>query len=148
MVCPLGCWPSIIGRRIATDIARLELLIVQTEHHDNTGTPMKNSESTKRTRKDIAELVDKACEKEFSKVLSGLESHFMEWRAGRISCFRLNELIHEYHDGVARDLWAKYRHRPSSLLPVLVADGVVPETEVPSDVLAEIRESVDAFKGL
>jgi hypothetical protein len=107
---------------------------------------MGNTEKSKRIRRTIRELVVKGYERELSHSLSELEAHFKAWRDGTISCFRLNELIHEHHDGVSRDLWKKYAFKPEAILPGLVAYGVILESEVPGDVLADMQPMIRAIR--
>lgn len=94
----------------------------------------------------MRELLAKAHDKELSQALSELESHFKSWRSGEITSFRLNELIHEHHDGVSRDLWKKYGFHPEMLLPSLVVDGVISLTEIPEELLAEIQPLVQSMR--
>jgi hypothetical protein len=107
---------------------------------------MHQSEKQKRMRKAMRDLVSKAYERELSQSLSGLESQFKLWRDGGISCFRLNDLIHEHHDGVSRDLWKKYGFNAEMLLPSLVAKGVILESEVPEELLAEMRPTIQSMR--
>ena len=37
-----------------------------------------------------------------------LEENFKLWRKSKITAFELNELIHKFHNGIARDLWSFY----------------------------------------
>ena len=88
------------------------------------------------------ELVTKANERELSQALTVLEGHFTEWRAGKIDCFDLGELIHRHHQGVARDLFSKYAQKPVTLLPVLVIDGLIAAEEVPPELLTELLPDI------
>jgi|GEM_PF-387811 len=107
---------------------------------------MGGSDRQKRLRKAMRELVTRAYERELGKALSDLEASFRIWREGTITCFRLNDLIHDHHDGVSRDLWKKYGFHPEVLLPILVASGVIQESEVPEELLATMRQKIRGIR--
>ena len=45
-------------------------------------------------------------ERELAKALESLGEDFKRWRKTKISAFELSELIHKFHNGIARDLWS------------------------------------------
>lgn len=63
---------------------------------------------TKKQRKQVAELLTLAHERELSEALTELEASFQRWRAGTISAFDLDNLIHEHHQGPSRKVWKMY----------------------------------------
>lgn len=98
-------------------------------------------------RKALRKLTDIAYQRETERALSDLEERFAAWRRGEISCFTLNNAIHEYHDGVARDIWKHYNYfKPEQLVPVAVAKGVLRESELPLHQLEKFRQLIDAYR--
>lgn len=107
---------------------------------------MARSEKQRRIRRAAHDLAGLAYERELGRALSELEGHFQKWRAGEISCFRLSELVHEHHDGIARDLWRKYGGHPEMLLPLLIADGILSESELPEELHVEMRQAIQSMR--
>jgi len=70
---------------------------------------------TKSERKELKRLVELAYERELSKSLESLGEDFKRWGKTKISAFELSELIHKFHNGIARDLWSFYTTGPAEL---------------------------------
>ena len=99
------------------------------------------SNVTKRTRKMLRELAGVAYERELTTRLEGLAEEFDAWRAGRLSPWDLENAIHRFHNGDARDLWKKYdRLGPEESVSAAVVDGLLQLSEVPE---GEARELVE-----
>jgi len=106
-------------------------------------TPKPQLAGQKRRNKLMQELVVKAFERELSEALTQLESKFTAWRRHEINAFELNNEIHMHHTGISRDLWSTYSLKPETLLPLIIAKGVIKEEEVPSELLAEFKSIHD-----
>ncbi|GEM_PF-1762458 len=89
----------------------------------------------KQRRKKTRELVATAYLRELTAALTALAAQVDAWRAGQIDACQLNEDVHAYHNGTARDLWKKYNMPADMLLTLLVAGGVIQKEEVPADLL-------------
>jgi len=66
------------------------------------------NELTKKQRKHIRELASVSYERELAAALDKLLTAFQKWKQGGMSLFDLNEEIHQYHNGTARDLYKQY----------------------------------------
>lgn len=86
---------------------------------------------TKSQRRELRKLAELAYDRELGIALEKLEAHFKRWRRGEISPHDLNELIHEHHDGVSRELWNFYNNKPDFTVPLAIAKGTIAENEVP-----------------
>ena len=95
----------------------------------------------------MREFYGKAYDRELSAALSELEATFKAWRSGDIDAFELDNAVHEHHNGVSRSLWAKYGLKPEMMLPALVVQGVISESELPEELLVEMREKIDSLRG-
>ena len=71
---------------------------------------------SKPTRKKLLELAGLAHERELSRTLETLDSHFARWRQQEIDCFELNDRIHSFHRKTSRELWKTYSSMEDDLL--------------------------------
>ena len=71
---------------------------------------MNNTELSKHMRKKLRELNKIAYTRELNHHLEQLGKKFDEWRNNSIDCWDLNDLIHEFHDSTARDLYKVYHY--------------------------------------
>ena len=95
---------------------------------------------TKLERKELRRLAGVAYERELAKALESLEEDFKRWRKNKISAFELSELIHKFHNGVARDLWSFYTAGPAELnVKHAIADGVILKTEISTGILEKLK---------
>ena len=102
----------------------------------------------KRIRRQIRELAGQAYEKELERELGKLGQHFDEWREGRISASELTELVHQYHNGPARELWKKYNGNPYTELLVAsaIVCGILPREDVSEDVWPYIEQAIALYR--
>lgn len=86
---------------------------------------------TRLERKELRKLAGLAYERELAKALSSLEEDFKRWRENQITPFELSELIHKFHNGIARDLWNFYETGDAGLIVRrAIDDGVILKPEV------------------
>jgi len=89
----------------------------------------------KTIRKKLRELVGLAHERELSRALETLDSHFTQWRRQEIGCFELNDQIHRFHQKTSRDLWKTYSSmEDDSLVCRAVKLGLLSKEDVPEKV--------------
>ena len=74
------------------------------------------NEYPKRIKRELKELAGQAYENELGRELGDLARHFDDWREGKIGASDLTELVHQYHNGPARELWKKYNGSFTELL--------------------------------
>lgn len=98
------------------------------------------SRFTKLERKELRRLADLAYERELAMALEALEGEFKQWRGKKISAFELSELIHKFHNGIARDLWSFYTtgHAELSVKHAIV-EGIILETELRAGILEKLK---------
>lgn len=101
--------------------------------------------TSKANQRKLRELAGVAYTRELAAELSKLEKSFAQWRSGEINPFELNDRIHQFHDGVSRDLFVRYRDLPPFLAVArAVAFHLLQEDEIPSEILNDL-ESVIRF---
>jgi len=59
----------------------------------------------KAQRKELRRLAEVAHERELSTALAALDAQCQEWHAGTLNVHELRDAVHQFHNGVARDLY-------------------------------------------
>jgi hypothetical protein len=93
----------------------------------------------KRIKRLVQEWAGVAHDRELTRALLELRGHFDRWQRGEIGPSDLDELIHKYHQGTARQIWKHYS--TSHLEPAIafcVVDGLLRRDELPP----ELREHI------
>lgn len=113
------------------------------------GLPMTTDSFSKSQRKELRRLAGLAHERELSAATAELQSQFERWRRGEIDVFALNEKIHEFHDGVSRQLYQQYVLGEISWnVASALAHEVLQESEVDPAIVALLRGSMDTARSL
>ena len=103
-------------------------------------------EYPKKIRKELHRLAGIAYDRDMAKAPNELESHFKKWREGELSSHELNDQIHKYHDGIARELWRWYGMDPDFTVPRAIADGIIMESEVSKEVMDLFCERIKNYR--
>lgn len=99
-----------------------------------------NNRFTKSERKELRKLAGLAYERELAKALEALEKSFRQWRKKKINAFELSDLIHKFHNGVARNLWSFYETGHTEIIVRrAIAEGIILETEVSLVILGKLK---------
>lgn len=64
-----------------------------------------------------------------------------------MSAFELNELVHQFHDGISREIWKRYA--TNHLEPAVasaVAAGVLRREELPQELLQHIAGLIEFYE--
>jgi len=94
----------------------------------------------KAQRKELRRLAGLAYERQLATALAALEAQFRKWHAGNLDVHELSDAIHEFHNGIARDLYVTYtRLEPRVAVAQAVARKVLQESEVPP----ALRDALD-----
>jgi hypothetical protein len=105
------------------------------------------SEITKGQRKQLRKLAGLAYSRELDTALDDLGLQFEHWRAKQIDGFRLSEIIHEFHDGISRELYKRYNYlSPAETVARALALGILRPDEVPEAIRQRLQRSVELFK--
>jgi len=104
-------------------------------------------DTPKRMKKELRQHADRAWEAEMRAALGALAAKFDDWRAGNMSSTDLNAAIHQFHDGVAREIWKRFStNDPKIPLAHAVAVGFIDEATLPSEVRDYIGSMVEFFR--
>lgn len=94
---------------------------------------------TKVERRKLRELADLAYERELAEALRELAADFAAWKRKSINSFDLAESIHDFHDGVARDLWSLHtRLKPAIIVAGALERGVLSSKDVSAGIWAKL----------
>ena len=101
---------------------------------------------TKAVKRSLWQLAAFAHEEELRRALLPLAAVFDQWRAGQLGSGELTEIIHEFHDGPARELWKKYNSGPLEFAVAhAIVSGVIEKEAVPADVIEHCRGAIEFF---
>jgi hypothetical protein len=104
-------------------------------------------EVPKRIRRAIRELAGAAYERELGRALSELRGQFTRWERGEITPFDLEEAIHRFHQGPARELYTRYT---SGMLNLAVAHaivtGLLDRATIDPEVLTHLGRAISASR--
>jgi hypothetical protein len=100
----------------------------------------------KRVKRMIREHAGRAWETEMRAALGQLAERFDAWRADALSTDELDQAVHHYHNGTAREIWKRYQQGdPLWALAIAVARGVIDLDSLPPEVLAQVEPLITLF---
>lgn len=86
----------------------------------------------KAQRKELRRLAEVAYERELGNALAALKAQFQEWHVGKLNVHDLSDAVHQFHNGVARDLYVTYTGlEPRVAVAQAIARKVLRDNEVP-----------------
>jgi hypothetical protein len=103
--------------------------------------------SSKRMKRLVREWAAIAHDRDLRKALGELREQFDRWDRGEIDSFELNELVHRFHEGTAREIWKKYA--TSHLEPAVasaMAAGVLRKEELPAELLRHVAGLIEFYE--
>lgn len=104
-------------------------------------------ELTKKQKKHIREMAGVAYERAMTTALDKLLASFQKWKKGGITPFALDEEIHQYHNGTARDLYKLYgTGDPDTAVLIALTKGILTIEDLNEDCRLFYQERMDRFK--
>lgn len=95
----------------------------------------------------LRELAARAHEEELRRVLLPLAESFERWKAGRLETSDLVDLLREFHQGPARQLFGRYNSKPiEAPVASAVASGVLDRKAVPEAVLKVLAPLIEFYE--
>ncbi|MBW2689292.1 MAG: hypothetical protein JRC99_05110 [Deltaproteobacteria bacterium] len=106
------------------------------------------SDMTKSQKKHLRQLAGQCYEKEMTLVLESLYEDFKKWEKSEITPWDLNDKIHQYHDGTARELYKLYEglNDPRVALAQAVAKGIIKIEDVPENCRPLLTDLIDFYQ--
>ena len=89
-----------------------------------------------------------ACwEAELSRELAQLQNHFAAWAAGAVTPFDLNEMLHQFHEGISRELYERYSAGTfEANVARGIALGLLPENALDSALRQRLSTQIEYFR--
>ncbi len=101
----------------------------------------------KAQRKELRLLAGVAHERELGTALAALQVQFEEWNAGKLDVHGLSDAIHQFHNGVARDLYVTYtRLEPRVAVAQAVARKILRDDEVPPGLREALQSQITFYE--
>lgn len=95
---------------------------------------------TKAVSKKMRELSNQAYERELRQELEKLAEQFLLWRDNQIDSWNLEEAIHKFHNGSARELYKWYTmSSPEEILPYALFKKIIAYEELPELIADEMK---------
>lgn len=104
-------------------------------------------ELTKKQKKHIREMAAVAYERAMAAALDKLLAAFQKWKQGKMTPFNLDEEIHQYHNGTARDLYKQYATGdPDTAVLIALSKEVLKIGELNEDCRSFYQERINRFR--
>ena len=104
-------------------------------------------EFSKPHKQRLRELSARAHELALKESLNSLALKFDEWRAGKITSLKLNQLLHEYEYGESRRLWSFFNtKRHDMIIAHGFVHGLLTEAEIGVDLIKELDSAIQFYR--
>jgi hypothetical protein len=101
---------------------------------------------TKRERAALRELAAEAYERELDDALSELYDEFRTWDGKSMSAFDLNEKIHQFHNGLSRELYSIYvMNDPEIAVVIGVVRSVINLDAIEETLREKLRPTIESI---
>ncbi|MGD9210331.1 MAG: hypothetical protein PVI90_06120 [Desulfobacteraceae bacterium] len=104
-------------------------------------------EMTKKQKRHLKELSSKCYEIEVSNALNDFGEDFKKWKNKEITVWELNDKIHEYHDGTARDLYKFYEFLKDPRIAVAqaISKGIIKIEDVQENCRSLLESLIEFY---
>ena len=101
----------------------------------------------KQIKRLVREWAGVAHNRDLRKALGELRVQFDRWDHGEIDSLELNELVHRFHEGTAREIWKRYATtRLEPAIASAVAAGVLRREELPVELVQHIAGVIEFYE--
>jgi hypothetical protein len=106
-----------------------------------------NERFSKPEKRLLRDLAAEAHESELSEALGELYEEFTKWADNGLGAFEMNEKIHEFHNGVSRELYKQYvLNDPHFAVAAGLSRKVLAHSQVAPELLEKLRPLLEAFE--
>lgn len=101
----------------------------------------------KRIKRLLREQAMLAHEEELRRALLPIAAAFEEWKEGGLGSGELSDMIHEHHQGPARELFSKYNNGPLDVVVAhAIVSGILDAGQVPEELLEYLRGAIAFYE--
>ncbi len=98
---------------------------------------------TKAVNKKMRELSNQAYERELRQELKKLAEQFKLWEDSQIDTWDLEQKVHKFHNGAARELYKRYDMvSPEMILPYALFKEIIMYEELPEEIVDDMKMRV------
>jgi hypothetical protein len=92
--------------------------------------------------------VGRAHEEALRRALTDLKKDFDRWERGELDAFELEQQIHKFHQGPARELYVRFATNSMLELQVAAAihEGLIDEESVPAEVMPYLEAALSFYR--
>jgi hypothetical protein len=91
--------------------------------------------NNKQIRRLMREYAATAHELELRRALEPLADAFRAWERGELDSFEIETLIHRFHQGAAREIYAWYATGPEPAVARAIATGLLARESIPAEII-------------
>jgi hypothetical protein len=96
---------------------------------------METLQISKKAKQQLCELAGIAYERELRQALKPVEQALADMHAGKCDAFAVSEVIHQFHQKPARDLWVQYNQMETDFsVSAALLDNIISPEEIPVEV--------------
>jgi hypothetical protein len=104
-------------------------------------------DTPKHLKRLVREWAAIAHDRELAKALRGLQVEFGRWERGDITAAELNDQIHQFHQGAAREIWKSYAtNRLEPAVAFAIATGILRKEELQCELLQHVTGLVEFYE--
>ncbi len=106
-------------------------------------------ELTKKTQKRLRELLGLAYSRELDRYLLDLSKKFDDWKEGKIDCWHLNDQIHEFHNGISKDLFNAYNNKSvhaTYMISRALVKKLLQKEDIPIEAMPYVEQCTSFFE--
>ena len=101
---------------------------------------------SKSERAKLRHLAEEAHSRELSSATMALYERFQSWREDKTNVFDLNQDIHEFHNGVSRQLYVHYvMGDPRLAVIAAISTGVLSPEDVGEGLMSKLGDAVQGL---
>ncbi|MFC1806886.1 hypothetical protein ACFL0T_00760 [Candidatus Omnitrophota bacterium] len=101
---------------------------------------------TKAEKKELKKLTGLAYERELKSALDDLNEKFKNWKLGGMTPFDLTDEIHNFHNGISRDLWKFYNMWEAHVAVArALAQGILERKEMKDAIFQKTEKLMHSF---
>jgi hypothetical protein len=107
-----------------------------------------NGEVPKPIKRALRELLGCAHEEALRWALTDLKQEFDRWERGEVDSFELEQQIHKFDRGPAREIYVPFAMNRLLQLPVAAAihEGLIDEESVPAEVMPYLETALSLYR--